>query len=322
MIENIKVTVLPYTISLLITLVIMPFIIRYFREQQLGQVTREEGPSWHEEKSGTPTMGGVAFIVSTILTILLVAIFNLSNTINVLPLIVFFVSFGMIGFIDDYIKLIMKRNLGLTSKQKFIAQFLLALAFYIVLVLTGFDNQVSLPFIGNVPLSYVYGLFAIFWLVGFSNATNLTDGIDGLLATTAIIAYGGYGYIAYLQQELGVMLFAFSVIGGLTGFLLYNRKPAQIFMGDVGSLALGAGLATMSILLNVEWTLLLIGIIFVIETASVIIQVTYFKRTGERIFKMSPIHHHFEMEGWSERKIVLVFSAITIIAVWITLLIL
>lgn len=282
-------------------------------------MTREEGPSWHEEKSGTPTMGGVAFISSSILTVMLVAVFNLNNAISVLPLMVFFVSYGLIGFIDDYIKLIMKRNLGLTSKQKFIAQLLIGFVFYLVLLMTGFDNQLNLPFIGNVHLSYFYGLFAIFWLVGFSNATNLTDGIDGLLATTSIISYAGYAYIAYLQEELGVMLFAFSVIGGLTGFLFFNRKPAQIFMGDVGSLALGAGLATMSILLNVEWTLIIIGIIFVIETASVILQVVYFKRTGERIFKMSPIHHHFEMEGWSEGKIVTIFSGITLLATIITL---
>ncbi len=294
---NLKVTILPFTISLLIVLLIMPLIIRYFKEKQLGQMTREEGPSWHEEKSGTPTMGGVAFILSAVITVIILAIFNLQETINVLPLIIFFVSYGLIGFVDDYIKLIMKRNLGLTSRQKFMAQLGLGVVFYLVLLFTGFNNQLNLPWVGNVSLSYLYGAFAVFWLVGFSNATNLTDGIDGLLATTSIIAYGGYAYIAYLQQEFGVMLFFFFIIGGLTGFLFFNRKPAQIFMGDVGSLALGAGLATMSILLNVEWTLLLIGIIFVIETASVIIQVTYFKRTGKRIFKMSPIHHHFEMEG-------------------------
>lgn len=319
---KLKVTILPFTISLLIVLIIMPLIIRYFKEKQLGQMTREEGPSWHEEKSGTPTMGGVAFILSAVITISILAIFNLQDTINVLPLIVFFVSYGLIGFVDDYIKLIMKRNLGLTSRQKFLAQLGLGIVFYLVLFSTGFDNQLNLPWVGNVPLSYLYSIFAMFWLVGFSNATNLTDGIDGLLATTSIIAYGGYAYIAYRQQEFGVMLFAFSIMGGLTGFLFFNRKPAQIFMGDVGSLALGAGLATMSILLNVEWTLLLIGIIYVIETASVIIQVTYFKRTGKRIFKMSPIHHHFEMEGWSERKIVFIFSTITFLAVLLTLYIL
>lgn len=314
--EKFKVTVLPFAMSLLIVIILMPFIIRYFREKQLGQMTRDEGPSWHQEKSGTPTMGGVAFILSSVLTVALIVMFNLSNVIDVLPLITFFVSFGLIGFIDDYIKLVMKRNLGLTSKQKFITQLLMGLLFYLVLLSTGFDNQINLPFIGNVNISYLYGLFTIFWLVGFSNATNLTDGIDGLLGTTSVIAYSAYAYIAYTQENLGVLLFAMSIIGGLIGFLFFNKKPAEIFMGDVGSLALGAGLAAMSILLNVEWTLVIIGIVFVIETASVILQVAYFKKTGKRIFKMSPIHHHFEMEGWSELKIVLIFSLVSILAAW------
>ena len=160
----------------------------------------------------------------------------------------------------------------------------------------------------------MYGFFAVFWMVGFSNATNLTDGIDGLMATTGTIAYGAYAFIAYQQEAWGVLTFAVAVIGGLIGFFLYNRKPARIFMGDVGSLALGAGLAAMSILLNAEWTLLLIGIIFVIETASVMLQVFWFKRTGKRIFKMSPIHHHFEMESWSEWKIVGVFGLVGLLS--------
>lgn len=317
--EKLKVTILPFAVSLLIVLIAMPLIIRYFREKQLGQMTREEGPSWHEDKTGTPTMGGVAFILSSLLTIILAVIFKLPNINYSMILVMFFIAYGLIGFIDDYIKLIMKRNLGLTSKQKFIAQLIIGMIFYLVLLTTGFNNQLNLPFFGSVHISYFYGLFAIFWLVGFSNATNLTDGIDGLLTSTSIIAYGGYAYIAYLQEEMGVMLFAFSVIGGLIGFLFFNLKPAQIFMGDVGSLALGAGLAIISILLNIEWTLLLIGIIFVVETASVILQVAYFKQTGKRIFKMSPIHHHFEMEGWTESKIVIVFSAISLIATCIAL---
>lgn len=315
--EKLKVTVLAFSMSLLIVLVFMPFIIGFFRKKQLGQMTRDEGPSWHQEKSGTPTMGGVAFILSSALTIGLITIFNIKGLADVLPLITFFISFGMIGFVDDYIKLIMKRNLGLTSKQKFIAQVLIAVVFYIILLVTNFDNELNLAFMGNINISYLYGLFTVFWLVGFSNATNLTDGIDGLLGTTSVIAYSAYAYIAYTQENMGVLLFAMSVIGGLIGFLFFNKKPAEIFMGDVGSLALGVGLATMSILLNVEWTLIFIGIIFVIETASVILQVTYFKKTGKRIFKMSPIHHHFEMEGWSEWKIVLIFALIGMLGAFI-----
>lgn len=316
---NLKVVLLPVIISLVIVLFIMPFIIRYFREKQLGQMTREEGPSWHEAKSGTPTMGGIAFILSVIVTIVIGTIINLDRSLTVWLLIAVFVSYGLIGFIDDFIKLIMKRNLGLTSKQKFIAQLVIGLMFYLVIAANGFDNQLNLPFIGNIHLGYFYGIFAVFWLVGFSNATNLTDGIDGLLGTTGMIAYSSYAYIAYLQAEWSIMIFALSVVGGLLGFLYFNRKPAQIFMGDVGSLALGAGLAAISILLNLEWTLLVIGIIFVIETASVILQVASFQIRGKRIFKMSPIHHHFEMNGWSEWRIVGIFSGISLASAFLTI---
>src|SRR5690625_4106518 len=319
--ENMNVILWPLVISFLITILLMPFIIRYFRAKQLGQVTRDEGPSWHEEKSGTPTMGGVVFILSTILAVLLVTIFDINRSLDAWLLTIVFVLYGFIGFIDDFIKLFMKRNLGLTSKQKFLAQVVIGILFYIIIVLNGFDNQLNLPFIGNLPLGYFYGIFAVFWLVGFSNATNLTDGIDGLMATTGTIAYTAYAYIAYTQEAWGILVFAVSVIGGLIGFFLFNRKPAKIFMGDVGSLALGAGLAGMSILLNVEWTLLLIGLIFVLETASVMLQVFWFKRTGNRIFKMSPIHHHFEMDGWSEWKIVGVFAGVGLLMAILTLVI-
>ncbi len=311
--EFMHVTIWPLVISFLIVVVLMPFIIRYFREKQLGQVTREEGPTWHEEKSGTPTMGGVAFILSVILTTGITSLFNLTAGLNLWLLLGVLVLYGLIGFIDDFIILIKKQNEGLTSRQKFLAQVVIGILFYIVILSNGFDNQLNVGFIENLNLGYLYGIFAVFWLVGFSNATNLTDGIDGLMATTGSIAYAAYAYIAYTQEQWGVLAFAVSVLGGLLGFFVFNKKPAKIFMGDVGSLALGAGLAAMSILLNIEWTILFIGIIFVIETASVMLQVTSFKLTGKRIFKMSPIHHHFEMIGWSEWKIVGVFGAITLI---------
>ena len=317
--EYMKMFFWPLIISFLITVLLMPFIIRYFKAKQLGQVTLDEGPSWHEKKSGTPTMGGVVIILSVVLTIFLLTIFNIDRSLNAWLLTIVFVLYGLIGCVDDFIKLFMKRNLGLTSRQKFLAQIVIGLIFYVVLLLNGFDNQLNIPFLGNISLSYLYGLFAIFWLVGFSNATNLTDGIDGLMASTGVVAYAAYAYIAYIQKEWGVFVFAVSIIGGLLGFLLFNHKPAKIFMGDVGSLALGAGLAAISILLNVEWTILLIGLIFVIETASVILQVFWFKKTGERIFKMSPIHHHFEMEGWSEWKIVGIFSGIGLLMAMLTL---
>lgn len=309
----------PFAISFLIVVLLMPVIIRYFREKQLGQVTREEGPSWHEAKSGTPTMGGVVFILSTITTSAIVSFMGIGRSLSLLLLVGVLVLYGLIGFVDDFIKLFMKRNLGLTSKQKALAQVVIGIVFYLVILMNGFDNQINLGFIQNVPLGLFYGVFAVIWMVGFSNATNLTDGIDGLMASTGTIAYAAYAYIAYQQQEWGILVFALSVIGGLIAFFLFNKKPAKIFMGDVGSLALGAGLAAMSILLKVEWTLLLIGIIFVVETASVMIQVAYFKKTGKRIFKMSPIHHHFEMIDWSEWKIVGVFGTISLATAIITL---
>lgn len=310
----INVILWPLVISFGLVSTLMPFIIRYFRKKQLGQVTLEDGPSWHEEKSGTPTMGGIAFIVSTILTAILMTIFDLNYNMEMWLLTAVLVLYGLIGFVDDFVKLFMNRNLGLTSKQKFLSQVVIGIVFYLILVWTGFDNQLSLPFVGEVSLGYFYGIFVVFWMVGFSNATNLTDGIDGLMAVTGIVAYSAYAYIAYTQEAWGVLTFAVSVIGGLLGFFLFNKQPARVFMGDVGSLALGAGLAAMSILLHVEWTLLVIGIIFVIETASVILQVTWFKRTGNRIFKMTPIHHHFEMTEWSEWKIVGVFGGIGLLA--------
>lgn len=312
----------PFAISFVSVVLLMPLIIRYFREKQLGQVTREEGPSWHEAKSGTPTMGGVVFILSTVLTAIIVSVMGIGRSLSLGLLVNVLVLYGLIGFIDDFIKLFMKRNLGLTSSQKFIAQVVIGILFYVVILLNGFDNQINLGFVEQLPLGLLYGLFAVIWMVGFSNATNLTDGIDGLMATTGTIAYGAYAYIAFLQEEWGILVFALSVMGGLLGFFLFNKKPAKIFMGDVGSLALGAGLAAMSILLHVEWTLLIIGIIFVIETASVMIQVTYFKKTGKRIFKMSPIHHHFEMIDWSEWKIVGVFGTIGLIAAILTIILL
>ncbi|PRY83958.1 phospho-N-acetylmuramoyl-pentapeptide-transferase [Alkalibacterium olivapovliticus] len=305
--------ILPLIISSVIAVVLMPAVINYFKKKQLGQTTREEGPSWHEAKSGTPTMGGVSILISVVATSLVFSlIYDVNLGLNALLVFIFLV-FAVIGFVDDYIKVVMKRNLGLTSLQKLLAQIAGAILFYLGVNSLISVNVIQLPFGISIDLGLIYGLFVLFWLVGFSNATNLTDGIDGLLATTGTIAYITYTLIAVWQNQWEVALFTVSIVGALIGFFLFNKKPAKIFMGDVGSLALGAGLAGTSIILNQEWTLLLIGLIFVIETASVMLQVTSFKTRGKRIFKMSPIHHHFEMSGWGEWKIVIIFSAITLI---------
>lgn len=311
----------PLILSGAIVAGLMPVFIKYFKEKQLGQTTRDEGPSWHQSKSGTPTMGGITILIAVSAMSLLFSFIFPLNTWLLLLLTFILLVFGSIGFIDDYIKVMMKRNLGVTSLQKLIGQIAGAVLFYIGLSQITDVNSIALPFGYTFELGYFYILFVVFWLVGFSNATNLTDGIDGLLASTGFIAYLSYTVIAVMQEQFEVAVFTAAIMGALLGFFIFNKKPAKIFMGDVGSLALGAGLAAVSIVLNQEWTLLLIGMIFVFETASVMLQVTSFKLTGKRLFKMSPIHHHFEMVGWNEWKIVIVFSAVTMVMSLVTLLI-
>ncbi|MEG0267606.1 MAG: phospho-N-acetylmuramoyl-pentapeptide-transferase [Carnobacterium sp.] len=303
---------MPWVSSFAMTIMAMPIVIGYFRTKQLGQTTRDEGPKWHEVKSGTPTMGGVVFLIAAVFSTVWVGIWQKSFTISLGLLIFITLLYGLLGFLDDFIKIFKKRNLGLTSKQKLIGQLVGGLLFFIVYQLNNLSTDLTIPFIGSIHLGWFYGLFVLFWLVGFSNAVNLTDGLDGLVAGTAGIAYTAYAVIAWQQQQTDVLIFCLTIIGGLVGFFFFNKKPAKIFMGDVGSLALGGGLAAVSILLKQEWSLLLIGLIFVIETASVMIQVTSFKLTGKRVFKMSPIHHHFEMSGWSEWRVVLSFWFISL----------
>lgn len=305
----------PFLSGLVLSLILMPLVIKYFRRKQLGQTTREIGPSWHQSKSGTPTMGGLAFILSVTVTIALAFLIG-TGTKDIALLLMVFLVYGLIGFLDDYIKLVMKRNLGLTSLQKLLGQILAALVFYFI---ADVSTIVNLPFSLSIDLGFLYPLFVVFWLVGFSNATNLTDGIDGLLGTTSILALLAYSFIAVWQEQYDVLLFILSLVGGLLGFLAFNIKPAKIFMGDVGSLAIGGVFASLSIILNQEWTLLFIGLVFVVETASVILQVASYKTRGKRIFKMTPIHHHFEMNGYSEWKIVIIFSVVTIITSLVTI---
>ena len=306
--------------SFAITVAGMPFIIGYFRMKKQGQEIRDEGPKWHNSKAGTPTMGGLGFLAAAVITSIWYSLWTDKMTTSLLILVFVLLLYGIIGFLDDFIKLAKKQNEGLTSRQKFIAQVVVAIVFYVIYRMEGYPN--TLNFFGiELPLSIIYGLFVIFWLVGFSNAVNLTDGIDGLVSGLGTISFATYGVIAWKQQQYEVLIVCLTVMGGLVGFFPYNKKPAKIFMGDVGSLALGGLLAAVSIILHQEWTLLLIGLVYIFETASVIIQVTSFKMTGKRVFKMSPLHHHFEMSGWSEWKVDTVFWAIGLIASIIVLLI-
>ena len=294
--------------SFILTVILAPIGIPMLRRLKFGQSIREEGPQSHMKKAGTPTMGGIIFLLSIIATTVTCGLLLDVFTTHTVVLLLVFIGFGIIGFLDDGIKVIFKRNLGLTSLQKLIGQIVIAIAAFLLLRLGTFDTAITIPFTEwQVDLGMLYVGFLIFWLVGFSNAVNLTDGLDGLVAGTASIAFAAFGVLALFNEQADIALFAFAVTGALLGFLIFNANPAKVFMGDTGSLALGGALAMISVLIKQELLLLLIGLVFVIETLSVILQVGSFKLRKKRIFKMSPIHHHFELSGWSEWKVVLVF---------------
>lgn len=307
--------------TFLLTVLVMPSMIRYFRRHKEGQTIREEGPKWHEKKSGTPTMGGLAFLVAVLVATLAVGFWQHHLTHSLLITLFIMILYGAIGFLDDSVKIFMKRNLGLKAWQKFLAQIVGGVVFLIVFFNDGLQHTLYIPLLGQVSSNVLYIVFVLFWLVGFSNAVNLTDGLDGLVGGLGIIAFLAYALIAYRQGQMDILILTLAFVGGLAGFLIFNHKPAKIFMGDVGSLAIGGVLAAVAILLHREWSLLLIGLVFVIETASVILQVASFKLTGKRIFKMTPIHHHFEMSGWSEWRVVITFWCASLIFTVIYLLI-
>lgn len=304
-----------FAAAFILTMALAPAGIPLLQRLKFGQSIREEGPESHFKKAGTPTMGGLIFLVSILLvTLVLGFVFDFMTT-QTSTLLLVFLGFGVIGFLDDGLKVIFKRNLGLTSIQKLVGQIIIAIIAYVLLRGNEFDTSVTIPLVDwSVDLGMLYVGFLIFWLVGFSNAVNLTDGLDGLASGLSVVAFAAYGSIAYIQEQGDVAFFAFVVAGAMLGFLLFNKNPAKVFMGDTGSLALGGGLAMLSVLTKQELLLLVIGIVFVIETLSVILQVGSFKLRGKRIFKMSPIHHHFELSGWSEWKVVIVFWTIGIIA--------
>ncbi|WP_437791021.1 phospho-N-acetylmuramoyl-pentapeptide-transferase [Macrococcoides caseolyticum] len=303
-------------IAFILTAILVPLFIPLLKRMKFGQSIREEGPKSHMVKSGTPTMGGLTFLISTVL-LSAIACFFVEDNGPLILLILVTVGFGLIGFVDDYIIVVKKNNQGLTSKQKFLFQIIIAILFYVVsnvLGLLSLSNEINIPFTDiGIPLSIFYVIFIVFWQVGFSNAVNLTDGLDGLATGLSIIAFSCYFYLAMVQGATAMAYFSAILIGSLCGFLLYNKNKAKLFMGDTGSLALGGVIATVSIMLNQELTLIFIGFVFVVETLSVMMQVTSFKLTGKRIFKMSPLHHHFEMVGWSEWKIVTVFWIVGIL---------
>ncbi|GEP19711.1 phospho-N-acetylmuramoyl-pentapeptide-transferase [Pediococcus argentinicus] len=308
-------------ISAGITLSAMPSFINYFRKRDEGQMIRDEGPSWHQKKSGTPTMGGLVFIVAITIASLITGTIQKSLNSDLLMLVFILIIFGLLGFWDDSIKLLKRQNEGFKAWQKMLGQIIGSVIFFLVIQASNLPLGINIPGLGEWHMGVWYVLFVIFWLAGFSNAVNLSDGLDGLVAGLSTIAFGAYAILAAHLYNTSVFIFCITVVAAMLSFMVFNHKPAKIFMGDMGSLALGGALGAVSILLNHELSLLFIGIVFVLETLSVILQVASFKLTGHRIFKMSPIHHHFEMLGWSEWKVDFVFWTVGLIGAVITLIV-
>ncbi|RCW70803.1 phospho-N-acetylmuramoyl-pentapeptide-transferase [Saliterribacillus persicus] len=308
---NTTTLILTLGIAFLLTVLLSPVFIPFLKRLKFGQSIREEGPQSHMKKTGTPTMGGLmiifSIVITTIIMVIKAEISILSYEVGLLLFVL--LGYGLLGFLDDYIKVVKKRNLGLTSKQKLIGQILIAIVFYVVLKMQNFDTSIGIPGTAfDIELGWFYAVLIIVMLVGASNAVNLTDGLDGLLAGTAAVAFLAFAALAWINDlDTSIFIFSISVVGALLGFLVFNKHPAKVFMGDTGSLALGGAIATIAILSKLEILLVIIGGVFVIETLSVMIQVISFKTTGKRVFKMSPLHHHYELKGWSEWKVVTTF---------------
>ncbi|MGG4035352.1 phospho-N-acetylmuramoyl-pentapeptide-transferase [Paenibacillus cisolokensis] len=301
---DIKVILLTIAVSFLLAVLLGPLFIPLLRRLKFGQQIREEGPQSHQKKKGTPTMGGIIILLAILLSFLRFS----DKTGDFWVLLVAALGFGLVGFLDDYIKIVFKRSLGLTARQKLFGQLLFGIIVCVLLYRTDHSTAISVPGTDwSFDLGWFYYVFVIIIMFATSNSVNFTDGLDGLLAGTSAIAFGAYTIIAMRMTEHESAVFSAAMVGAVLGFLIFNRHPAKVFMGDSGSLAIGGGLAAVAILTKTELLLIVIGGVFVIEMLSVIIQVTSFKLRGKRIFKMSPIHHHYELSGWSEWRVVVTF---------------
>lgn len=302
--------VMAIVISFIVASILGPIIIPLLHKLKFGQNIRQEGPKSHLKKAGTPTIGGLIFIFATIITMFIMVG---NPTDEAMIALYSFVGFGFVGFLDDLLKIIKKKNEGLTSGQKMI----------LLLIVSGFLTWYAYKYIGTsinilflngqINFGLFYIPFVMFYFAGVTNAVNLTDGLDGLATSVTVLVTTFLGIISYNLGHISLAIFCVALAGALLAFLRFNAFPARVFMGDTGSLALGGAVAMVALILKMPLILVLIGIIYVIETLSVILQVASFKLTGKRIFKMAPIHHHFEQLGWSETKIVSVFSIITVV---------
>lgn len=290
-----------FVLTVLLGLAAIPLARKYKARQSI----REEGPKSHRVKSGTPTMGGLFMLLAAVLVIAGNRLFDPA----VLLLVLITFGHALLGFLDDFIKAEKKRNLGLTAKQKMAGQLVLSIAFCFGCVeILGLPTSIAVPFTSmDISIGWLYYPFVVLVIVGASNAVNLTDGLDGLAAGCCVVAFAAYALFCRMEGMPDIGAFAMVVVGCCAGFLVYNYHPAKIFMGDTGSLALGGAIAGISVLTRTELLLVFLGLIFVVEALSVILQVASFQLTGKRIFKMSPIHHHFELSGWSEVRVVWTF---------------
>lgn len=310
-------------VSFVLTLLIGRFLIPELRKLKAGQEIREDGPTWHKSKAGTPTMGGIMFIIgSSVAAVICIAFLWLNGGaetqlmfVKVMAGALMAVGFGIVGFLDDYISIKKHRNLGLTEIQKLILQFIIVGAYLLSVALAGGTTETVIPFLGSVDLGFFYYILAAVFIVGMVNAVNFTDGIDGLNTSVTLVVALVFSVIAMLLNRVGLSLYAAAIVGAMIGFLFWNANPAKVFMGDTGSLFLGGAVCALAFGVDMPILLILIGIIYIVEILSVVLQVTYFKIShGKRIFKMAPIHHHFEMCGWNENKICFVFSGVTLLA--------
>ena len=303
-----------FAIALVITLAIGPAVINYLRKMKFGQKILEIGPKWHMNKQNIPTMGGFMFIIGIAAAVIIGNIVMGEISVSSLAVLGLAVAYGAVGLVDDYAKIKKKENAGLTPKQKLVLQILVAGVFILVLFLGSSGlPQLWIPFTG-ISFSWpwpLYIVFAAFVIVGADNAVNLTDGIDGLAASVTLPVAIFFVFVGFRRGDMGVVIFSAALAGALLGFLRYNFNPAKVFMGDTGSCS-GGAIAALAFAYDMPLILLLVGFVYLCETLSDIIQVAYFKAThGKRIFKMAPLHHHFEMCGWNEKKIVAVFTAVS-----------
>lgn len=310
---NLSTHVIFFILTFIFSIILGPVFIPLLTRLKFGQTVRDDGPKSHYKKMGTPTMGGVIFLIP----ILVLSVYYGIKNPQILPLAFVTIGFGFVGFIDDFIKVAKKRKDGLYWKQKMLGLLLIAVSFSFYIYYKGIGTEIMIPFLGmdrTIALGWFFIPFTVLVLISATNSVNITDGLDGLAAGVTLIITVFFTIVAMTSNEWEhVKIFSSIVSGGCLGFLAFNVYPARVFMGDTGSLALGGAVGAISIAMNMPLILIIVGGIYVIESLSVLLQVTYFKMTGKRILKMAPIHHHFELSGWKETKVVVLFYIITIL---------